>query len=85
MNISSWRQLIPTISANERLPSATATGHFRDLSQWDDSEKQAADRPQITGCLFQENKQSFSFWGGGDVRCPPELQELCFNWRASTA
>lgn len=65
MNISWWRQLIPTISVNERLPSATATGHFGDLSQSDASEKQAVDRPQITGCLFQENKQSFSFFGGG--------------------
>lgn len=35
MNISSRLQLIRTISVNETLPSATATGHLRDPSQSD--------------------------------------------------
>lgn len=57
----------------------------------DDSDKQAADSPQITGCLFQENKQSFSFFPGHLGALQAALVPsraagiLCFNWRGWTA
>lgn len=79
MNISSWRRLILTVSGNEMQPSATATGHLRDSSCHSDD----ADSPQIPGCLFQENNQSFPFCFGFFPRaaweqlwCPPEPQEF---------
>lgn len=78
MNISSCLRLILTISVSGRLPSATETGHFVGfIAIW--WLKNTADSPQITGCLFQENKQSFSFFlffqePCRQLWCPPELQ-----------
>lgn len=57
----------------------------------DDSDKPAADSPQITGRLFQENKQSFSFFPGHLGALQAALVPsraagiLCFNWRGWTA
>lgn len=65
-------------------PSATEAGRSVGfITIWCHSEKQAADSPQITGCLFQENKQSFSFLSFffPAVVSSRAAGILCFNWR----